>query len=254
MKRNPSKIRSKKEDCRQSESHFVRQPLFEKLVPEELQHKIFDKINEKDYYINKNDNHYHRKERNVYMNNGEFEQLLGLCCAPTLTGLKSASLVSFQRAKFQDIYMLLEEYAPCFRCKGIAVLSMVENQHHMLVLFYRPAALSRLLELSGARSILKKAGYHLEDTLSEKLEYLRSRILQNCGFPHEIGLFLGYPPADVRGFIEHKGKDFLYSGYWKVYTNEKAARELFYCYSKCIERFCLNLQRGIPLQELLQAV
>ena len=35
------------------------------------------------------------------------------------------------------------------------------------------------------------------------------------GFPHEIGLVLGYPPVDVEGFIKKEGRDFLYSGYWK---------------------------------------
>ena len=38
-------------------------------------------------------------------------------------------------------------------------------------------------------------------------------------FPHEMGLLLGYPIEDVRGFIEHNGCGCLYSGYWKVYRN-----------------------------------
>lgn len=38
-------------------------------------------------------------------------------------------------------------------------------------------------------------------------------------FPHEMGLLLGYPIEDVVGFMEHSGKEYLYSGYWKVYEN-----------------------------------
>lgn len=37
-------------------------------------------------------------------------------------------------------------------------------------------------------------------------------------FPHEIGLFLSYPPEDVRGFIEHKGHESKCEGCWKVYA------------------------------------
>lgn len=39
------------------------------------------------------------------------------------------------------------------------------------------------------------------------LDTLAGRI-QNAGgeFPHEIGLFLGYPLGDVKGFIKHKAK------------------------------------------------
>ena len=29
-------------------------------------------------------------------------------------------------------------------------------------------------------------------------------------FPHEIGLILEYPIWDVKGFIEHKGRDFRF--------------------------------------------
>ena len=46
-------------------------------------------------------------------------------------------------------------------------------------------------------------------------------------FPHEIGLFLSYPPEDVKGFIEHHAADFKYAGLWKVYGDEQRARDLF---------------------------
>ena len=36
-------------------------------------------------------------------------------------------------------------------------------------------------------------------------------------FPHEIGIFLGYPLADVAGFIRNKGRNCKCIGTWKVY-------------------------------------
>ena len=39
-------------------------------------------------------------------------------------------------------------------------------------------------------------------------------------FPHEVGLFLSYPPEDVKGFIAHRANDFKCAGLWKVYGNE----------------------------------
>ena len=36
-------------------------------------------------------------------------------------------------------------------------------------------------------------------------------------FPHEIGVFLGYPLEDVVGFIRHRGKCFTCCGCWKSY-------------------------------------
>ena len=46
-------------------------------------------------------------------------------------------------------------------------------------------------------------------------------------FPHEMGIFLGYPLGDVKGFIVHGGKNYLYSGYWKVYENVEETRKKF---------------------------
>lgn len=43
-------------------------------------------------------------------------------------------------------------------------------------------------------------------------------------FPHEVGLFLGYPPEDVEGFIENKARSCKITGYWKVYSDEEKAK------------------------------
>ena len=67
----------------------------------------------------------------------------------------------------------------------------------------------------------------------------------------EVGLFLGYPPEDVAGFIEHRGQSFSYSGYWKVYTNEEATRKLFDRYTRCTREFCNKLELGMNFSELL---
>ena len=52
------------------------------------------------------------------------------------------------------------------------------------------------------------------------------------GFPHEIGVFLGYPVKDVRGFIENEGKRYLMIGYWKVYSDLADARMIFKEYDR----------------------
>ena len=50
------------------------------------------------------------------------------------------------------------------------------------------------------------------------------RLQDEAEFPHEIGLFLSYPPEDVQGFIDHHARDFKLSGLWKVYGDEAYAR------------------------------
>ena len=52
----------------------------------------------------------------------------------------------------------------------------------------------------------------------------------------------------------HKGQDFCYSGYWKVYANEEETRALFDRYAHCIEDFCSRLEQGCSFPDLVRAV
>ena len=69
-------------------------------------------------------------------------------------------------------------------------------------------------------------------------------------FPHEIGLFLSYPPAAVKGFIEHHAAAFKYAGLRKVYGDEPRARDLFVKYQRCTEIYCARLHAGSSIAQL----
>ena len=77
--------------------------------------------------------------------------------------------------------------------------------------------------------------------------------MRHCdGFPHEIGLFLGYPPADVDGFI-HRHDECRLVGAWKVYSDVDRARLTFDRFKRCT-RICLDRwQRGVPLERFTVA-
>ena len=192
----------------------------------------------------------HSAEGDITMRCPDFEHLLGYHAAPLLAGLTAGSLLSFQKSRFQDFEALLASYEPCFSCKGISMFRVAEGEEYVLILFYREELVARALAVPKAQEILCEAGYRLTDSMEERLEFLRLRKT----LPPEVGLFLGYPPEDVREFITRRGQDFVYSGYWKVYTNEAEARVLFEQYSVCTQEFCTRLEAGRPLAELVQAV
>ncbi len=183
-----------------------------------------------------------------------FEQLMGFHAAPTLLGLKPASMLSFRKSRFEDFEGLLASYRNCFSCKGISVYRLAEGEEHLLLLFYRKEALEQALQEEAVRELLISYGYPAGGSPEDWLEVLASRLRLRKSFPHEIGLFLGYPPEDVKGFIEHRGQDFAYSGYWKVYSNEQETRRLFDRYTACTDEFCRQLNAGVKFSELLQAV
>lgn len=70
-------------------------------------------------------------------------------------------------------------------------------------------------------------------------------------FPHEIGLLLGYPAADVEGFIENKGQDSLYSGYWKVYSDPEECRRIFNKYDHARERVIRLMAGGMTVRHII---
>ena len=188
------------------------------------------------------------------MTRAEFETLLGRQCAPTFLGLKAASLVAFYRKHGDMADAMLADYEPCLACHGVSMFRLVDEADRALVLFYRAAALKDVLRRPEAQRLLGQYGYRASDSLGRMLLRLRRRVTDGAGFPHEIGLFLGYPPHDVRGFIEHKGRGFLCCGPWKVYANADAARALFQRYADCTAEFCMRLSHGVPMVELLEAV
>lgn len=84
---------------------------------------------------------------------------------------------------------------------------------------------------------------------------LRSRYTQykeeGAEFPHELGILLGYPPQDVSGFIENKGRNFLYTGYWKVYGNVQESMNIFHMFNQARENVVRMLTSGVSIQNIL---
>jgi hypothetical protein len=85
------------------------------------------------------------------------------------------------------------------------------------------------------------------------IEKLKEGLMRSACFPHEIGLFLGYPLEDVVGFIENSGQNCICTGCWKVYHNEDEARKLFERYDKCTKVYMRLFAEGKPIERLIVA-
>ena len=117
---------------------------------------------------------------------------------------------------------------------------------------YRPALLFSQLCAPDARALLAHYAYPPPRCLGALLRHLKGRF-SSCGrFPHEIGLFLGYPTADVQAFIAGDAPCKL-CGYWKVYCDVDAAKERFACYDACRACVCRMLAEGCTISQLLCA-
>ncbi len=72
---------------------------------------------------------------------------------------------------------------------------------------------------------LETRGYQCDNFVC-CINRLIMKLREEPDFPHEIGLFLGYPLEDVKSFIENKADCSKCSGCWKVYGNEQEALKL----------------------------
>lgn len=183
----------------------------------------------------------------------EMDRLLARHCAPTLLGVKAASLVALPDAQGVQPEPLIQAFNQQLGGKGMVFRSLGPCPRTALMLVYRPELLKKRLASAQAQTILLAYGYPVDAGLEAMLEHLSARLSEEGEFPHEIGLFLDYPPADVQGFIRHHGADCKCCGYWKVYSDVDAARARFAFFDVCRNCLCGLVEQGNTISQLLYA-
>ena len=174
-------------------------------------------------------------------------------CAPTLAGIKTGNLFSCACASKESLISSLRKLNRKLVPKGIRVLPLRFSKKRALIYVYRPEELERDLHQKEAAALLKAAGYENNAPQYCVNELIR-RLRRKEEFPHEIGLFLSYPPEDVKGFIENKGACCKCVGCWKVYGDEEEAQNRFERYKLCTADFCRQWHNGVSIEELAEAV
>ena len=170
-----------------------------------------------------------------------FEELLVMHASPTLANLKPASLISMNNtAQGKECLKKLEK-------RGLMFFQLNNSKGQSLLLVYRKDKLEQVLSAPRAEEILKHFGY--PESLEERLAFLKKRF-QSTQCPHEVGIFLGYPPDDVKGFIENAGKKYLMIGYWKVYSDLAGARTAFMEYDRAKDRAVNEFLTGKSIREI----
>ena len=181
-----------------------------------------------------------------------FAETLIRHCAATLAGHKAGSLFCWRGQEERlsaRVSTLQAELAP----KGVRILLLCRCDLARQVYVFRPAMLRALLDQPDNAAFLRGLGYRRLHDLEAALCQLSRRFQDPACFPHELGLFLGYPLEDVQGFIQNDGKNYLFKGFWKVYAKEEASRERFALYMKCREIYLRCYYQGKSVSRLTVA-
>ena len=180
------------------------------------------------------------------------EELIVRYCSPTLAGIKTGNMFV---CSYADVNEMRDAVRRCNRQlgnKGIRFLPLRFRNNRALIYVYRPARLYQDLQDGTACKLLQERGYGM-DTPKRCILHLMKRLSECEEFPHEIGLFLGYPPEDVEGFIENKADECKCVGYWKVYSDAETAQKTFAKYKKCSDVYCAQLAKGRSIERLTVA-
>ena len=183
-----------------------------------------------------------------------FEELLAWHCAPVMVGIKVANLFSMPIRDGAELGKILEDYNREFAARKLIFRQMCYCSRRVLVLVYNEEKLAQLLQDKGYRAYLIAAGYQERATVEEDLATLEKHLQESAGFPHEIGIFLGYPLEDVIGFVINKGSGCKFSGYWKVYGDVTRAQRLFATYERYRNFILKKISEGIPLYSVVAKI
>ena len=177
------------------------------------------------------------------------EEYLVWQAAPTLAGLKTGNLFPCKYDSYEDLKRDIRAVNRALNSKGLRLIPLRRNDKQALLYLYRPERLRADLSAPEAAAILRREGYgDCRDT--HCLHELMRRLRQFGEFPHEIGLFLSYPPEDVQGFIDNRVQNYKRICAWKVYGDAERARKTFCAYKKCTDCYCRRKAAGASLERL----
>ena len=173
------------------------------------------------------------------------ETQIALQCAPLLSGLKISNLFNVSREQIPMVKKL-------FCGTNISYYILSEQKDTVALFLYQREELLAYISKQEVCILLEKYGYEgmsVESSLSFLAKRYQVYTMHQEEFPHEMGVFLGYPVEDVIGFIEHEGRECLGVGYWKVYENMPQKKKVFEQFERAKEWMVVLISNGIDLME-----
>lgn len=158
---------------------------------------------------------------------------LAMETAEVLEGVKPANLINLADRRQpcgRNLFQLWQRHGhSLLAASGLAWREFPGRNGGVLLLAYRHGSLVDLLARPGTQAVLTRVGYADPADPEAALDQLEKR-LGDDGFPHEIGVFLGYPLKDVAAFLGWVKLPFASQALWRIYGKPErslALAELF---------------------------
>ncbi|MDO4571214.1 MAG: DUF3793 family protein [Planctomycetia bacterium] len=135
------------------------------------------------------------------------------------------------------------------RALALPYLTLRDTPIDSLLLFYHAECMERLLDRHEVRQLLAPFGYPLAASAPLRFfERLEERFKEDT-FPHEVGIFLGYPLKDVEGFLYRLPETHVSGARWRVFgePTESLMQMKAHC---CVEQAAERILATSPTVEV----
>lgn len=143
-----------------------------------------------------------------------------------ILGSKPAEIINVPGSKEDKKIKLSQIEAFFSNCSRITYRIITTHDGGKRVLFINEKSMEKVLVNKRCINFLKFVGYPADYELNDYMDELVFR-LQSEEFPHEIGVFLGYPLKDVLGFMGYGNKELVEVRNWRIYGDKEISYEVY---------------------------
>ena len=143
-----------------------------------------------------------------------------------ILGSKPAEIINVPGSKEDKKIKLSKIEAFFSNCSRITYRIITTHDGGKRVLFINEKSMEKVLVNKRCINFLKFVGYPADYQLNDYMDELVFR-LQSEEFPHEIGVFLGYPLKDVLGFMGYGKNELVEVKNWRIYGDKEISYEVY---------------------------
>lgn len=145
---------------------------------------------------------------------------------PVILGSKPSEILNIS-SKDLDKNKKISEINTFFKnCSRLSYEIIYKENGSIRILFVNKKALEGVLNNKKCINFLKFIGYPTDYQINSYMDVLLGKLKED-EFPHEIGIFLGYPLKDVVGFMGYGNYKFHKTKYWKVYGDPEISDKVY---------------------------
>ena len=160
-----------------------------------------------------------------YKINSSYIKWLIEVLGPVILGSKPAEILNLSSKDMNKESKLNDIKSFFSNCSKLTYNVINISDGGIRIIFINKISLSNVLNNKKCLNFLKFIVYPSEYNIDNYINILINK-LNSKDFPHEIGIFLGYPLKDVVGFMGYGNYKFCKTRYWRVYGDESISDKI----------------------------